>query len=328
MGTYRFLLAVAVMFFHAGVLIQGRAIGVEAVVSFNIISGYVMTALVDRHYSNRIGGFYIDRAMRLFPQFLLYLFLTLSIIYIIKPMPQSLDEISAWRAALNLTMVGLNIPRTSIMPQAWSLGLEWQFYLLLPFMLRARTATFVASLLMFAITVSTAWINPAVWGYYELPGTAFMFLTGSFLYRSDKPLIWVVYAAMCAGFVVTYFTPGLQDNLRFEVLAGVVIGVPVVKALSMANFGKFDAFMGNLSYGVFLNHFALRLIFQVAGFSESSRLYLPMLLVTSSILSWISYELIEKRVIAIRHKIRNIKSSERNEEVGAGSPAASPPTAL
>ncbi|MCA8502149.1 acyltransferase [Burkholderia multivorans] len=341
MGTYRLLLAVAVLLYHAGVTIGGRAIGVEAVISFYVISGYVMTALFDGHYSHRIGGFYIDRAMRLFPQFLFYLAVTQGVIWIFQPSSQFIGELTAGKAIVNLTMVGLNlgqwVKNLTIMPQTWSLGLEWQFYLLFPFMLRARIAFFITSFMLFAVTFATAWINPDTWGYRMLPGTAFMFLIGSFLYRNDRTFVWSAYAALCAGFVITWATPGLQNHLRFEVLTGLVIGVPIVAALGSVRLGRFDTLLGNLSYGVFLNHFALIWLLQVAGISQRSPLYLPVLLMASIAAAWLSYELIEKRVIELRHGIRcrresrGLMSSDHSEvwsaDVAAGRPEPGPPAA-
>ncbi|MCA8339483.1 acyltransferase family protein [Burkholderia multivorans] len=341
MGTYRLLLAVAVLLYHSGVTIGGRAIGVEAVISFYIISGYVMTALIDRYYSNELLAFYADRAMRLFPQFLLYLSITQSIIWIFNPASNFIGELTGSKAIVNLTMVGLNFgawfKNLTIVPQSWSLGLEWQFYLLFPFMLRARVVTFIASLLFFALTCATAWINTDVWCYRMLPGTAFIFLLGSFLYRGNEKSVWLVYAAIFAGFVITYITPSLQDGFRFEVLTGIVVGVPIVRILSAIRLGKFDALLGNLSYGVFLNHFALMWLFQTFGLDRNSRFYLPALLVASMGCAWLSYELIEKRVIAMRHQIRARRDTSAHRshghatsvsaDVTGGNPEPAPPAA-
>jgi peptidoglycan/LPS O-acetylase OafA/YrhL len=54
--------------------IMGFQIGVVAVISFLLISGFVMTALIEKHYFsiNLIGKFYLDRMLRLLPQFYFY----------------------------------------------------------------------------------------------------------------------------------------------------------------------------------------------------------------------------------------------------------------
>lgn len=78
MGTLRFFLALLVLYSHAGGRIQQLNPGVTAVVVFYIISGYVMTALMRRYYCPSPAGptlpstahFYLDRLLRLYPQYL------------------------------------------------------------------------------------------------------------------------------------------------------------------------------------------------------------------------------------------------------------------
>jgi peptidoglycan/LPS O-acetylase OafA/YrhL len=70
-GTLRFVLAIVVALSHTGTVFLGYNTGVVAVVSFFMISGYVMALLIEKHYGSvgRVGHFYLDRAARLFPQF-------------------------------------------------------------------------------------------------------------------------------------------------------------------------------------------------------------------------------------------------------------------
>ncbi len=67
MGAYRLLLAVLVAVSHMGKLFMGFNPGVVAVISFLLISGFVMTSLIERNYKapEKIGRFYLDRALRL-----------------------------------------------------------------------------------------------------------------------------------------------------------------------------------------------------------------------------------------------------------------------
>lgn len=109
MGFYRLLLAIAVLLSHIGIGFHGD-LGVSAVVSFFLLSGYVMTALVDRHYNerSRILTFYLDRAMRLCPQFFFYLSLSLILIWIAHPVSPYLTGISLKKILLSLSMLPLN----------------------------------------------------------------------------------------------------------------------------------------------------------------------------------------------------------------------------
>jgi peptidoglycan/LPS O-acetylase OafA/YrhL len=158
-------------------------------------------------------------------------------------------------------MVGLNfstwIRSEPIVPQAWSLGVECQFYLLFPILFVRRRIAFLASFAFFVLTYFGR-LSASVWAYRMIFGALFMFLFGSLIRRSDDRLLLPLsYALICIMFITVCMHREFQNNLRFEILVGLVFGVPVVYTLSKMRLGKFDHFLGNLSYGVFLNHFFL-----------------------------------------------------------------------
>lgn len=327
MGTYRLLLAVAVMLSHIGVNYHDHNPGVIAVASFFLLSGYVMTALIERHYASldQLVPFYLDRAMRLFPQFLLYSAISLVLIFTFRPQSWFLSDVTPWTALVNLTMVPLNFfhffPHAQTIPQAWSLGLESQFYLAIPFILvlRLRVPALIVSLLLFLLPYFHV-VTPDTWGYRMLPGTLFVFLMGSLLRTRDHPrLLLLAYAAVA---VLGVFAIAKPADSVYDVLFGVLIGFPIVMALTKLKFGRIDELAGNLSYGMFLNHFVLIWSFQVIGFQEASPWYVPMLLAGSFVLAWLSYELVEKRVIRLRHKLRRRPAHEVPLPSVAGQSAA------
>ncbi|MDN7820728.1 acyltransferase family protein [Burkholderia vietnamiensis] len=313
MGTYRLLLAIAVILSHIGISAYGRNIGIVAVVSFFLLSGYVMTALIERHYSSvsSVPMFIIDRSMRLFPQFLFYSALTLALIYWFHPVSGFISEITPWTAAINLTMLPLNFfryfPHAQTVPQAWSLGLEAQFYLAFPFILilGLRVPALLLSLLFFLLPFFNV-IDPDTWSYRMLPGTLFIFIIGSFIRTNDKKALAILaYVASIVLCAVSMTNQTINAPL-FEVTFGVVIGVPVVISLKKFEFGTFDELAGNLSYGAYLNHFFTMWCLQIVKLPRSSHFYTPILLTASLLLAWVSYELVEKRVVAARHRIRKV----------------------
>ncbi|MQR02430.1 acyltransferase family protein [Glaciimonas soli] len=312
MGIYRLLLAIAVLLSHLGITIYGHNIGVFAVISFFILSGYVMTALVDRHYMefSRVGRFYQDRAMRLFPQFLFYFFLTLLLIGLAHPSSFFIGDVTLPKILLNVTMLPLNFFQyfinCQIIPQAWSLGLESQFYLVIPLVIicKARGPVLVASLAFFLLAYLGI-LNADTWGYRMLPGTLFMFILGSYIYRTpSRAALYAIYLVICAMLIGLVIHPAWQLPFTFEVLAGLVFGVPVVWGLSKLSFGRLEELAGNLSYGVFLNHFLLIWLFQSIGISGDSWWYVYALIASSIALAGISYQLVERPVIRLRHVLR------------------------
>ena len=74
MGIYRLLLSIFVAFSHMGITFYGYNPGVFAVISFFLLSGYAMRILIEKYYTEpfSVSGFYIDRAIKLFPQYIFY----------------------------------------------------------------------------------------------------------------------------------------------------------------------------------------------------------------------------------------------------------------
>ncbi|HWW05539.1 acyltransferase [Collimonas sp.] len=321
MGIYRLLLAIAVLLSHLGITFRGRNIGVFAVVSFFILSGYVMTVLSDRHYRqlSRVGIFYLDRAMRLFPQFLFYFCLTLLLIATAHPWSPYIGDLTPAKILLNASMLPLNFfpyfLNCQIIPQAWSLGLESQFYLVFPLLLicRARGPVFIASIAFFMLAYCGI-LNADTWGYRMLPGTLFMFLLGSYIHRTpSKAGLFAAYLLICAMFASLAMHRAWQLPFTFEVLAGLVFGVPVVWALTKLSFGWIEELAGNLSYGVFLNQFFLIWLFQSIGIRGDSWWYVYALIASSIAVSAVSYVLVERPVIRLRRALRT-----RSATIGRG----------
>ncbi|MGH8375991.1 MAG: acyltransferase family protein, partial [Pseudomonas sp.] len=142
MGAYRLLLAVLVAVSHMGKTFMGLNPGVIAVISFLIISGFVMTSLIERNYKapEKVGLFYLDRALRLYPQFLFYFVVSCAVIYFLLPGTPQAAELTLRNIAASLAIVPLGFymfgaAGSWILPPAWSLGLEMCFYLVFPFLI-------------------------------------------------------------------------------------------------------------------------------------------------------------------------------------------------
>jgi peptidoglycan/LPS O-acetylase OafA/YrhL len=144
MGMMRLLLAMAVVLSHADLRVFQLNPGVTAVVGFYLISGYVMAGLVHRHYDKpaRMPYFYLDRLLRLYPQYLVYAGAALAWHLWTQTPTLFLRHAPTWQdIANNLLIVPLNFymfngsDAYALVPPGWSLGAELQFYLLAPAML-------------------------------------------------------------------------------------------------------------------------------------------------------------------------------------------------
>ncbi|MDO7899101.1 acyltransferase [Pseudomonas sp. K18] len=314
-GVYRLLLALLVAISHMGVTFMGFNPGVVAVVSFLIISGFVMTSLIERNYNavGRIGLFYLDRLLRLYPQFLLYFVMSCVVIHFLLPgTPQAqaltLENIATSLPILPLGfyMFGITVPE--ILPPAWSLGLEMCFYLLIPFLIlhRRRGIAFAVSVTVFMVA-TLGYINTDLYGYRLLPGVLFIFLCGSYLYRARAKGLWmaaittIIAASMFVAIVIGVIP---RRPFNAEVTLGIALGLPAVFLLGRLKYHRLDELLGNISYGVFLNHFVVMYVLRAFWPVAYSNLMITAVLVLSFALSGVSYYGVERPALKLRHALR------------------------
>ncbi|HGK4671244.1 TPA: acyltransferase family protein [Kluyvera georgiana] len=307
MGIYRLILALLVLISHCGYQFIGYNQGVTAVVSFFIISGYVITKLINAKFTgiDCIKLFYIDRAIRLFPQFIFYLILT-SILYIAF---DGFDKISINQFIVNLSILPLNgfavfMNDYIIVPQSWSLGLELQFYLIIPLILLTRRNFLfaIASIILF-IPAYLGIINTDYFGYRMISGTLFIFLMGNLMAEEKYKRLICLYALSFILFVTSFLTEKHTYSFNKEVLSGILIGVPVVFTLFKININnRLDKLAGDLSYGVYLNHLMFFYAFNKMGFNVISISGVILIITSSVLFSYISLRLIEQPFYRLRHE--------------------------
>ncbi len=330
MGCYRLALAYLVLCSHVPLTLAGQGLGQVAVISFLLLSGYVMTALVDRHYPARadIGWFYLDRLARLYPQYLLYLLATLAAVHGCGlysgfiTLPPSLGLVAAQFLVIPLDF-SMYLPADYIaLPQAWSLGLEACFYLAFPWVLlhRLRLPLAIASAGVFLLAHAGV-INADTFGYRLLPGTLFIFILGSWLRRCETPGERLGFRVLAGGgfvgFLLATGWPGLGLVHGNDTLLGLILGLPMVAWLARLRPAAWDNVAGNLSYGVFLNHYLLILLLNAwvqrpLGWADAALVGL-----VSTGLSALSFRLVEQPVLRLRQRLRNHKGRPAWEQQAA-----------
>jgi len=305
-GYYRLLLAVMVLFSHCGLKLPNYNQGVTAVVSFLIISGYVITKLISAKFPSKsdIKLFYVDRSLRLFPQFIFYMIVT-TCLYLFF---DGTSKVNATQILVNFTMIPLNFfavyfNEYIIVPQSWSLGLEMQFYLLIPLILLSKRKALIASLsLMLFIPAYLGLINTDYFGYRMITGTLFIFLLGSMMASNEVKPLAILYSFSFIMLLFSLNDKGLSQEFNKEVLSGIIIGVPVVWILFKANIkSSFDRLAGDLSYGVYLNHLMFFYFYSKIGFNVISVGGSLLILGSSLFMSYFSLRLIEKPFYQLRH---------------------------
>lgn len=148
MGYFRFILALIVCSNH---LSSFGGAGRYAVFSFYILSGFLMTTILNEKYGlslSGIGKYALNRILRIYPIYLLALSLAIiSLVYyrnqssvIIEPTFTLPTYSLSW--VKNIFLIGMNfMHKERIIPPAWTLYVEVSYYMIIPLvMLLGRKA--------------------------------------------------------------------------------------------------------------------------------------------------------------------------------------------
>jgi peptidoglycan/LPS O-acetylase OafA/YrhL len=315
-----------VIFSHLQIM-AGFDQGKSAVVGFFLLTGYVMTMLVNKYYlsPDRVPWFYFDRIMRLYPQYLFYLAATVVFLWVANP-------VNSWTAlctpsmyAVNVLLLPLynfhnNLPldKCTINPPAWSLALELLFYGIVPFIAILWSRFVLLAVAVFSLSYyGQAYLGTIDTDGYVLRsifGTLFIFLAGmSFandgrLSRIYRWGVWVGAIILMGMLLVDQSLGSLNSNK--EVLIGILVGIPGLALTRRIAFTRSEQLAGNLSYGMYLNHFVLIMLLVKIGFLtyHDTRTYHNIaycgVVVISAAVSYLSYSFIEKPVLLWRRSLR------------------------
>ncbi len=287
MGLLRYLLASLVLASHLGhTVLDGINPGVAAVVVFYMLAGHVVAGLWQKWHQQpgALAHFYADRLWRILPQYYAAAAVAALLWWAGAQSPFLSAQPSALHWLAQLSVVPLSYYMYTggdhfvLLPPAWSLGVELQFYALAPFLvllrLRWLALAMAASLAVF-VAAQLQWLHTDHFGYRLLPGVLFLFLTGAWLRRCTAstcaPLL-LLWGAMLVYLLWLWGAPPAISHqpYRRDVALGLVLGLPVLALLQvarqrwagrlgrlpgLAHLARLDAALASASYGVFLWHF-------------------------------------------------------------------------
>jgi peptidoglycan/LPS O-acetylase OafA/YrhL len=299
-GVLRTTLALMVMSFH---LFAGMApLGKYAVFGFYMISGYLMTLIMNESYGHTWSGRYsftINRLLRLYPQYWAAAILSIALIFGFGPdvtsqFHESMYFPSSLRSILcNLLMMFPSWNPSDIeprlVPPTWALTVEMTFYLLICFGLsqtfRRVKIWFCLSVCYFVGTyiAGLSWENryfPAAAG--SLPfsiGAAVYFLSQRtemndlyFKWTFSSLALFLVFIANCMVWVIVsiFVTGNLLDvgfylniGLCFLLVWGIAMGRDIC-----AIDRRLDKLIGDLSYPIYLLHWQTAFLVSYVMFGQ------------------------------------------------------------
>ena len=346
-GTIRFILACFVMLSHLPNTWMRLHLGVVSVICFYFISVYLMRKSYTRfcrHSQNPILSFYMDRIIKLFPQYLIIVFLTFIAIFYLgrsDSIPWLNQDITVLKILLNALLLPVNyvfdpfvieaLKPHPIVPPAWSLATEFHFYLLLPLIFLLNSKNFLMLLILnFGIQLcsfffSVPGFDLSNFSYRYILGVLTIFLYGYSYAGMDQDLfkcitysIWIAFFLLLLGIML--FLNEVSQSLAKEVLTGGVISLPLGYLYRRVQIKKkkikvLDELLGNLAYPIFISHilsFYLteRLMKIPCAVLTLNRFYISSIAI-SLILSFFLYA-IQKKIEIFRIKVRGFGSLKRH----------------
>lgn len=251
-----------------------------AVDVFILLSGFVIAMLVERK-AEPYPVYILRRAFRLFPLYLPLLLVSAALLPMqlavweaLPPTAGTRDHVVLAQAAMVHLPFHLGIHAAllqglvptawsegvavSVIAQAWSVSLEWQFYLVAPFLIAAlyRQAWLRVAVMVIVLELAAPWFTTAFLGVKIL-----LFVGGIATRMAMTPDLrrqGLAIALLCAG--VTVARDGVMELVPLGIWAG-VIASSLARAGSAGSVparllgSRIGYHMGEISYAVYLIHF-------------------------------------------------------------------------
>ena len=306
MGYYRYLISLLVLLSHCGIYFLGINQGMAAVVSFLIITGYTTELSLKRSGGEirAIPAFYRKRIVRIFPQYWFYVILTLILVGGFGLWHETISKITIQGVFYNMLLLPLNLLKLFpeapgvlaaclVIPAAWTMGLQFVWWFLAPWIRvlsgknhvgkAAAAILFVVSFDIYVASL-TGRLN-AGYSYNHIFGMFWIFMLGVLIARGNKKLPGLLWVANLFLLMYLSYRPELQTLQNSSVSVGLLIGIPAVIAVKDFPRDLLDSFFGNVSYGVYLNHFLLKEVMIALGHDPHSFAEWGILILASTVLA-------------------------------------------
>jgi len=261
-GILRYVLALFVIFQHLGGLAE---MGKYAVFIFFMLSGYLMTLILNENYRGNIKGYLTNRILRIYPPYVFVVAITALLVVFLPGFVYAFDlrnypnGFFPWLG--NFIMRDVHFLRP-----AWTMKVEFVYYIAMIFIALSRfrvTMWLLGSVAFTAYTLVTKG-SLFIWGveYASLP-----FSIGAFLYHlklKTEPNYFGIgasaffFAALCG---ICALLPGKDITRGVGFYGAVKVGIYLVFELSKVKASgllkKVDSFLGDLSYPMYLSHLML-----------------------------------------------------------------------
>lgn len=332
LNLLRFFLAFNVVIFHLWNAAAPGA-GPVAVLGFFFISGFLITQIVQEVYPMpaRTRAFLLNRALRIYPQYLAALGLGLLTIHLYPDVAFHINTYLRWPQTAaewlpQVAIFGLVDSGVRVLPATWTLGTELYFYLLIGLVTaRSKRASVALCLVSLPVGALCA-LKILPFDFYGSPvGNGFVFALGSlsYFYRGAVRIRRRIFVLACAAYLVhVYLVPALEQadvdkaNLAASVLPFSLILLYLVQHQIGQDtwIARIAAILGKIAYPMFLLHWAVGVVVSAWLFHGLGSVDMPgmregahyFLVVFAAVVacSLLSYVLIDQPVERYRQAVR------------------------
>lgn len=320
---------------------RGLDLGGFGVSIFFSLSGFLITYLLltekEKFRTINIKAFYIRRMLRIWPLYYFYLAISVTTILILNTgqLPGSL-LFYVFLCANVPFIAGTELP---LLGHYWSLGVEEQFYLFWPWVIKL-SKNLLRYLLIFTAVMLVLKIGFRIlyglyhleWPYMAIHVTRFECMAigaiGAVLCFQNNNLfrrfVFHPTTQVAAWLAIFLMIPNLfhiASVIDNDIVAGITVILIMnvamnTKTLISLDFPLFD-FLGKISYGIYVYHPLILFLLHkwmgdyVRGIGLTGRymIVFTAVILSTIFIAWLSYELFEKRFLNLKAKFALIPSS-------------------
>ena len=316
----RAIAVLSVVLFHfEPELVRGGFVGVDI---FFVISGFLMTSIVFTKLDKQQFGlisFYVSRANRIIPALLIVISVLAIALPLVIPIPDYQEFLK--RAVSALLFVSNNYfyslggyfeadSQLNWLLHTWSLSVEWQFYIFFPlfaialhkFTAQRNLVVCFMLLLLASFCVGVFYsYSDSSFGYFMLVTRAWELLAGSFVYfiggsrisKESKLLEYVGLSLILASILFVDESTPWPGYMALLPVIGTCLVLLSRQYTSRITGNPIFQKIGLWSYSIYLWHWPLVVLGQFVDLSY----WTIVGLITSLILGWASYSIVETRNI-------------------------------
>lgn len=350
-GAFRLLLAVLVMVQHFGVVAPpyvGRALAVPAtgniaVLTFFVLSGFIIAESAERFYASRPAAFVANRAVRILPPYLCAVLLSIVVHFIlyktgkltlwapVTDFPQNL--LFTAKSLVSNTIYPLPIvsnivgePEYRFIPYAWAVRVELLFYIVIaaalavtPFFKSFAKVLGALSIVMLGVyflwRMGWSLSTTRMIVYFALGVSLYFAVKGS----KVAILVAGIFYALCLFDYYDYDavqrTEFFRSNgnlhrmvfVEYLLLASCLGAIPLLaKWRPGARIQRLDSKLGGLSYSLYLNQYAA-LVTVHSVFTSKAYWTLFLAVVLAVMLAHLMNIIVERNTEPLRNAIRGVK---------------------